>query len=84
MKKIVSYFFVSILLMGLLAACGTSEEPSTNGSEKKESDKKTLIMGTSGDYAPFEYIDTAKCDDIIGVDIIIIIPKDCNGSAGAV
>ncbi|MEH7124443.1 transporter substrate-binding domain-containing protein [Bacillus sp. JJ1773] len=71
MKKIVSYFFVSILLMGLLAACGTSEEPSANGSEKKESDKKTLIMGTSGDYAPFEYIDTAKGDDIIGVDIDI-------------
>ncbi|KAB2338444.1 transporter substrate-binding domain-containing protein [Cytobacillus depressus] len=71
MKRIVSYIFVSILLIGMLAACGTSEEPSKTGSNKNGSDKKTLVMGTSADYAPFEFIDTAKGDDIIGVDIDI-------------
>jgi polar amino acid transport system substrate-binding protein len=71
MKKIVSIFFISILLIGLLAACGTSEETSSNGSKDKDSDKKVLTMGTSADYAPFEYIDTAKGDEIIGIDVDI-------------
>lgn len=72
MKKIVSYFLVSILLIGLLAACGTSEkESSNNGSDGNESAKKELIMGTSADYPPFEYIDTAKGEDIIGIDVDI-------------
>ncbi|MBP2240798.1 polar amino acid transport system substrate-binding protein [Cytobacillus eiseniae] len=71
MKKAFSYFFISILLIGLLAACGSSEEASSNGSNDKGSDKKVLTMGTSADYPPFEYIDTAKGDDIIGIDIDI-------------
>ena len=71
MKKIMSYFFVSILLIGLLAACGTTEKDSTgssNGSEGNKEAKEKLIMGTSADYPPFEFIDTAKGSDIIGVD----------------
>ncbi|TCJ02206.1 transporter substrate-binding domain-containing protein [Cytobacillus praedii] len=71
MKKIVSIFFISILLIGLLAACGKSEENASNGSKDKDSDKKVLTMATSADYAPFEYIDTAKGDEIIGIDIDI-------------
>jgi len=71
MKKIVSLVIISILLIGLLAACGTSEEKSSNGSNAKDSDKKVLTMGTSADYAPFEYIDTAKGDEIIGIDVDI-------------
>jgi arginine/lysine/histidine transporter system substrate-binding protein len=67
MKKWFSIFLSSILLIGLLAACGTAENgaENTNGSE----DKKVLKMGTSADYAPFEYIDTAKGDEIVGFDI---------------
>ncbi|MBS4191160.1 transporter substrate-binding domain-containing protein [Bacillus sp. FJAT-49705] len=68
MKKIFSYFFISILLIGLLSACGTSDKDSSNGSGENGSNKKVLTMGTSADYAPFEYIDTAKGDEIIGVD----------------
>lgn len=71
MKKVISYFFVSILLIGVLAACGTSKKDSTNGSDGNDSEKKVLVMGTSADYAPFEYIDTAKSDDIIGIDVDI-------------
>ena len=30
---------------------------------------KILKMGTSADYPPFEYVDTAVSDEIIGFDI---------------
>lgn len=65
MKKLISLFVSSILLIGLLSACGTG------GEEKNESgeQKKVLKMGTSADYAPFEYIDTAKGNEIIGFDV---------------
>lgn len=69
-----------VLVIGLLAACGTSEEGTTdkdnnNASTAEEEnnvttdDKKVLVMGTSADYAPFEYVDTATSDEIIGFDI---------------
>lgn len=67
MKKL-SFFIISLLVVGLLAACGTStEEESTTGSGTE--DKKVLKMATSADYPPFEYIDTAKGSEIIGFDI---------------
>ena len=75
MKKIFSYFLFSILLIGLLAACGTSEKDSSNSANgsndgNKEA-KKQLTMGTSADYPPFEFIDTAKGSEIIGIDVDI-------------
>jgi len=70
MKKFMSMFLMSILLAGLLSACGTKEnENAKNDGGKKESDKKVLVMGTSADYPPFEYVDTAKGEDIIGFDV---------------
>ena len=36
-------------------------------SDNKEA--KVLKMGTSADYAPFEYIDTAKGEEPTGIDI---------------
>ncbi|MFD2445982.1 transporter substrate-binding domain-containing protein [Bacillus sp. CGMCC 1.16607] len=69
MKK--GFSIMMILLIGLLAACGTSDKAnnSTNGS--KEEEKKVIVMGTSADYPPFEYIDTAKGEEIIGFDVDI-------------
>ncbi|WP_108670869.1 transporter substrate-binding domain-containing protein [Peribacillus acanthi] len=67
MKKWLSVFLTSILLVGILAACGTSEKEEASNAEGGE--KKVLKMGTSADYPPFEYIDTAKGDDIIGFDV---------------
>ncbi|BDG46602.1 transporter substrate-binding domain-containing protein [Parageobacillus sp. KH3-4] len=65
MKKLVSLFVSSILLIGLLSACGAGgEEKNGSGAQKK-----VLKMGTSADYAPFEYIDTAKGNEIIGFDV---------------
>lgn len=61
MKKVL-LFMISILVIGVLAACGSSD----NGSGEE---KKVLKMATSADYPPFEYIDTAKGSDIIGFDV---------------
>ncbi|SFA97104.1 MULTISPECIES: transporter substrate-binding domain-containing protein [unclassified Bacillus (in: firmicutes)] len=69
MKKSISIFLMSILVVGLLAACGTGGKESNNATGKKEDDKKVLVMGTSADYPPFEYVDTAKGEEIIGFDI---------------
>ncbi|KKI93042.1 ABC transporter substrate-binding protein [Bacillus sp. SA1-12] len=66
MKKL-SLLMISLFIIGLLAACGTSTneaDDSTSGG-----DKKVLKMATSADYPPFEYIDTTKGSDIVGFDI---------------
>ncbi len=52
------------MAVGLLAACG-----STDNASKKSSDKKVLTMATSADYPPFEYVETGKSDEIIGFDV---------------
>nr|WP_223702250.1 transporter substrate-binding domain-containing protein [Sutcliffiella deserti] len=61
---------MSILVVGLLAACGTNgnDEEGTGSGDQTE-DKQVLRMGTSADYPPFEYIDTEVGEEIIGFDI---------------
>lgn len=65
------FLFTLVFVMGILAACGTSDEGASSGSttEEKTEEAKVLRVGTSADYAPFEYVDTAKSDEIIGFDI---------------
>ncbi|WGG44105.1 transporter substrate-binding domain-containing protein [Rossellomorea sp. DA94] len=62
MKKLLSLVFL-LILSTTLAACGSGEDKPASGESKK------LIMGTSADYKPFEYVDTANSDKIIGYDI---------------
>lgn len=94
MKKTVAIGIIGMLMMAVLAACGTSPE-NTSGSGGEE--KKILKMGTSADYPPFEYVDTAKSDEIIGFDVdlanlianelgykIEIKDMDFNGLIGAI
>ncbi len=72
MKKF-SLFIISLLVVGLLAACGTAEQEGNDTSSGAEGEgKKVLKMATSADYPPFEYIDTAKGSDIIGFDIDLV------------
>ncbi|MFP3916946.1 transporter substrate-binding domain-containing protein [Lysinibacillus telephonicus] len=72
------FLFMLVLVIGILAACGTAEEGNTtegnnaaDGSETEATteEAKVLRVGTSADYAPFEYVDTAVSDEIIGFDI---------------
>ncbi|RDU35194.1 ABC transporter substrate-binding protein [Neobacillus piezotolerans] len=67
MKKNIILFLSAILLAGILSACGTKKDDAKTGGGGE--DKKTLIMATSADYPPFEYIDTDKSDEIIGFDV---------------
>jgi arginine/lysine/histidine transporter system substrate-binding protein len=62
MKKVISLFLIMILAVGVLAACGETKDANAG-------DKKTLVMATSADYAPFEYIESDKSDEIIGFDV---------------
>jgi arginine/lysine/histidine transporter system substrate-binding protein len=62
MKKAIILLMTTILFAGILAGCGKSENA-------KAGDKKTLVMATSADYAPFEYIESDKSDEIIGFDV---------------
>ncbi|WLR49706.1 transporter substrate-binding domain-containing protein [Bacillus tianshenii] len=63
--------FTFVVMAGVLAACGTggSEDGQTSGEQSADTDKKVLVMGTSADYPPFEYVETAKSDEIIGFDV---------------
>ncbi|WHY84558.1 transporter substrate-binding domain-containing protein [Neobacillus novalis] len=63
MKKGFILLFTMMLTVGVLAACGTSDK-----ANKKSGDKKVLVMATSADYPPFEYVETGKSDEIIGFD----------------
>ena len=50
MKKFVS-LLLALLMIASLAACGKKANDNNNSN-----DSKTLIMGTSADYAPFEFM----------------------------
>jgi arginine/lysine/histidine transporter system substrate-binding protein len=64
MKKILSIILV-LIVSTIFAACGAGEENAGTAS----GESKKLIMGTSADYKPFEYVDTANSDEFIGYDI---------------
>ncbi|MGM0751384.1 MAG: transporter substrate-binding domain-containing protein [Bacillota bacterium] len=64
MKKLLSLLLL-LIVSTTLAACGAGEE----NAETASGDSKKLIMGTSADYKPFEYVDTANSDEFIGYDI---------------
>jgi arginine/lysine/histidine transporter system substrate-binding protein len=95
-KKSLSILMITILMMGVLAACGTATEEKENAGGSGE-EKKVLTMGTSADYPPFEYVETAKSDEIIGFDVdlanlianelgyeVEIKDMDFNGLIGAI
>lgn len=64
MKKWLLSLLTIVFAAGVLSACGSEESGSDSAS-----DKKVLKMATSADYKPFEYIDTAKSEEIIGFDV---------------
>ncbi|WKB36205.1 transporter substrate-binding domain-containing protein [Terrilactibacillus sp. S3-3] len=59
MKK-ASLLLIALLLVVL--SCGASSSSGENG-------KKTIVMGTSADYPPFESVDTQHGNKIVGFDI---------------
>ncbi|MCP8617312.1 transporter substrate-binding domain-containing protein [Salirhabdus salicampi] len=67
MKKRLA-IILTLLLTILATACGTSTDNGGTGEQSKD-EKKKLVMGTSADYPPFEYIDTKTGEEIIGFDV---------------
>ncbi|WP_369902699.1 transporter substrate-binding domain-containing protein [Bacillus manliponensis] len=65
MKKVLCSIFALIIIISMFAACSKSETASSN-------EEKTLVMGTSADYKPYEYIDAKKSEEIIGFDIDVM------------
>ncbi|WP_397538689.1 transporter substrate-binding domain-containing protein [Rummeliibacillus pycnus] len=67
MKK--KWLFAAAAILSLsLAGCG-SNSSKTATDNTSDQNKKVLVMGTSADFAPFEYIDATKSDEIIGFDV---------------
>ncbi|MEK8196093.1 MULTISPECIES: transporter substrate-binding domain-containing protein [Lysinibacillus] len=67
------FLLMLVLVIGVLAACGSKDNNASNaGSNTNTEDKQVLKVGTSADYAPFEYVDAAKGEEIIGFDIDLI------------
>ena len=63
---------LTTLVIAVLAACGSSEEETTTDSGSDTAEKKTIVVGTSADYPPFEFVDTKVSEEIIGFDIALI------------
>lgn len=63
MKKLLSISFALILIVSMFSACSNGEEKDTG------KNKKVLVMGTSADYKPYEYVEASKSDEIIGFDV---------------
>lgn len=73
MMKNKLFLLMLVLVIGVLAACGSKDNNASNaGSNTNTEDKQVLKVGTSADYAPFEYVDAAKGEEIIGFDIDLI------------
>ena len=66
------FMLMLVLVIGVLAACGTKDSDS-NADSGNESNKEVLVMGTAADYKPFEFVDSAKGEEIIGYDAILPI-----------
>lgn len=65
-----------LLILGLLGACGTSgtsnNQKNNSSGAAKNAPTKTLNMGTSADYPPYESIDTSSGNNnYVGFDIDI-------------
>jgi arginine/lysine/histidine transporter system substrate-binding protein len=65
-RNFLSIYF--IIIIAILTGCGAVEEKGTS-STGDESTGKKIIMATSADYPPYEFVDTAKGGDIVGFDI---------------
>lgn len=79
-KRIFGLFITTIMLIGLLAACGTKDDKaskddsSNSGNTKEEAlfddiiKGDTIIVGTEAGFAPYEYMEGTE---IVGIDMDI-------------
>lgn len=74
MKKTVSILLVLVLALGL-AACSNGSSQTSEGAGPKTieriKEKGKIVLGTSADYPPFEWISHENGEEYVGVDIEI-------------
>ena len=72
MKKFVS-LLLALLMVASLAACGKKADNPSNTDKDTNSGSKTLVMGTSADYAPFEFMYPDESGELVygGIDISV-------------
>lgn len=80
MKKLIA-MLLALVLVFALCACGTTTEQTTEATEATETveaatepaEKQTLVLGTSADYAPFEFMYPNEKGDLVygGIDISV-------------
>ncbi len=70
MKKIIALVLVLLMAVGLFTACGNGEKEYKNRLEKILAEG-VLVVGTSPDFAPTEFIDSRQKDQdqYVGVDM---------------
>ena len=73
MKKIVSLILAVMMLMSVLAGCGSSASNSTGSSKVKTVTSGKLTVATSPDFAPMEFVDPSKegQDMYVGFDLTL-------------
>lgn len=81
-KKISVLFLILIMMIGILAACGTKEDDKEEGQdtvldndtdddtvdETDAEENNTIIVGTEAGFAPYEYM---VGNDVVGIDMDI-------------
>lgn len=72
MKKIVA-LLMALVMVFALCACGSSGTAATTTAAPAEEAKETLVMGTSADYAPFEFMYPDDNGDLVygGIDVSV-------------
>lgn len=77
MKKKLLIALFTIVLMGILAACGgnsdqdTTDNQADGNNQEAASDGNTYVVATDNGYVPFEYIDE-ETNELVGFDIDLI------------
>ncbi|MCU9612399.1 transporter substrate-binding domain-containing protein [Caldibacillus lycopersici] len=74
MKKWVISSFLLVIVIGMLAACGTAEK--SNGSSSGSGEKKILKMATSADFPPFESYDAEGNFEGFDIELAHIIADE--------
>lgn len=74
LKLLFTFILSTVLTVFLTTACNTSapDATSTTGASPAASPTRTLVMATSADYPPYEFIQTSSgSEEIIGFDVDI-------------
>ncbi len=72
MKKILA-FALALVMVFALAACGSSNSAGSSAGSSASSAPEKLVLGTSADYAPFEFMYPNEDGDLVygGIDISV-------------